>query len=192
MILRNAKVAKYCDNTMAEKEEVDIDSQNDMTKYSGSSQICDKEMVVDNTNKEVLNMMPVMFSHLEEKLAENQKQLIESQENPKISMKNSLKESVDKIEKAMKCLEDRMNIKVIQQREELNVEIQEVEDRMIQRTMEETDWVKEYVDNSMIQRIEIVKSGMSEITRQFDRRFKEIDEVEARNSERYKTLEEKI
>ena len=33
---------------------------------------------------------------------------------------------------------------------------------------------------------------MSEITRQFDRRFKEIDEVEARNSERYKTLEEKI
>ena len=66
-------------------------------------------------------------------------------------MNDSLKDSVDKIEEAIKCLEDRKNIKVIQQREELNVEIQEVEDRMIQRTMEETDWVKEYDDNSMTQ-----------------------------------------
>ena len=46
---------------------------------------------------------------------------------------------------------------------------------MVQRTMEETDWVKEYVDNSMTQRIEIVKSGMSETTRQFDRKCMEID-----------------
>ena len=80
MIFRNAKVVKNSDNTMAEREEVDIDSQNDMTEYSGSqkldsSQICDKEIGVDSTNKEVINMMHVMFSHLEEKLAENQKQL---------------------------------------------------------------------------------------------------------------------
>ena len=92
----------------------------------------------------------------------------------------------------MKCLEDRMNIKVIEQREELNVEKQEVDDRMILRKMEETDWVKEYVDNTMTQRIKVVKSGMSDIRRQFDRRFKKIDEIEARNSKLYYTVEDKI
>ena len=185
IILRNAKVVKHSDNTMAERGEFDIDNQKDMTQYSGSqmldsSQICDKEVGVDSTNKEVLNMMHVMFSHLEEKLAENQKQLkesqermsinleeklaenqksqermcnhleeklIESQENLKISMNNSLNDSVEKIEEAMKCLEDRKNINVTQQREEFNVKVQEVEDRMIQRKMKETDWVIEYVDN---------------------------------------------
>ena len=63
---------------------------------------------------------------------------------------------------------------------------------MIQRTIEETDWMKECVDNSMTQRIEVVKSGISEVARQFDRRFQEEDEVEARNNERYKVLNEKI
>ena len=63
---------------------------------------------------------------------------------------------------------------------------------MIQRTMEELDWMKEYVDSSMTQRIEVIKSGTSELARQFDRRFQELDKVETRNNEKYKILEEKV
>jgi len=142
----------------------------------------------------------MMSSNLEEKLIESQEKmgskleekLIESQENLKMSVNNSLKESLGKMEKTMKCLEDRINEKIEKQKVKLNVEILEVEDRMTQRIMEETDWMKEYVDNSMTQHIEVVKSGISEVARQFDRRFQEVDEVEARNNEKYKVLEEKI
>jgi hypothetical protein len=142
----------------------------------------------------------MMSSNLEEKLIESQEKmgskleekLKESQENLKMSVNNSLKESLGKMEETMKCLEDRINEKIEEQKVELNVEIQEVEDRIIQRTMEETDWMKEYVDNSMTQRIEVIKSGISEVARQFDRRFQEADKGEARNNEKYKVLEEKI
>ena len=102
----------------------------------------------------------------------------ECQESLKTSMDNSIKESVDKIELAMKCLEDRIDIKITKQKEEFNVEILEVEDRMIKRTMEETDWVKEYVDNSMTQRVEIIKSGISETNRRYENKFKEIAEAD--------------
>ena len=44
----------------------------------------------------------------------------------------------------------------------------------------------------MTQRIKIVKSSMFETNRQYDRKFREIDEAQARNSERYNTLEEKV
>ena len=44
----------------------------------------------------------------------------------------------------------------------------------------------------MTQRIEVDKSGISEVARHFDRRFQEVDEVEARNNEKYKVLEEKM
>ena len=44
----------------------------------------------------------------------------------------------------------------------------------------------------MTQRIEVDKSGISEVARHFDRRFQEVDEVEARNNEKYKVLENKI
>ena len=102
MILRNAKVVKHSEDTIAEREEFDIDSQKVMTQYSGSqmldsSKICDKEMGVDSTNKEVLNMMHVMFSHSEEKLAENQKQLKESQERMSKNLEEQLKESQERM-----------------------------------------------------------------------------------------------
>ena len=165
MILRNTKVVIHSEDTMAEREEFDVDSQKDMMQDSDrqmydNSQIREREMGVDGANKEVLSMMHAMFNHLEEKLAENQNELrksqekmssnleeklaesqnklIECQENLKISMNNSLKDSVEKIEESMECLEERTNGKIIEQKVEFNVIIQEVEDRMIQRTMEET------------------------------------------------------
>ena len=101
-------------------------------------------------------------------------------------------ESQEKIEETMKCLEERINDKIKEQKVEFDIEIQEVENRMIQRTMEELDWMKEYVDSSMTQRIEVIKSGTSELARQFDRRFQELDKVETRNNEKYKILEEKV
>jgi len=44
----------------------------------------------------------------------------------------------------------------------------------------------------MSQRIEVLKSGISEVARRLDRIYQEVDEVEARNNEKYKVLEEKI
>ena len=63
MRLRNNKVIhKESEDTMVQRGEFDIDSQEDMTQRSdeqipGSSQISDKETGVDNSNKQMLNMM---------------------------------------------------------------------------------------------------------------------------------------
>ena len=68
MIRRSSKVI-YKSETMAAREEIDIDSQEDMTQYSdeqipGNSQI--EDISGDNSNKEVINMMHAMFNKLEE------------------------------------------------------------------------------------------------------------------------------
>jgi len=60
---------------MAAREEIDIDSQEDMTQYSdeqipGNSQIEDISGV--KSNKEVMDMMHAMFSKLDENM-ENRK-----------------------------------------------------------------------------------------------------------------------
>ena len=173
MILRSAKIVKNRQDIMAESDDVNIDSQMDITQKSDrevedSPQVSEKVTNDDSANKEILNMMHAMFNQLrenqekmsnslEEKLKENQIELIKSQENLKISMNNSLKDSLEKIEETMKCLEERTNDKIIEQKVESNVKIQEVEDIMIQRTMEETDWMKEYIDSSMTQRTEVIK-----------------------------------
>ena len=193
MILRSAKIVKNRQDIMAESDDVNIDSQMDITQKSDKEiednpQVSEKVTSDDSANKEFLKMMHAMFNQLrenqekmsnslEEKLKENQIELIKSQENLKISMNNSLKDSLEKIEETMECLEDRTNGKIIEQKVEFNVKIQELEDRMIQRTMEETDWMKEYIDSSMTQRTEVIKSGISEVARQFDRRFQELDKV---------------
>ena len=122
MILRNAKVVKHSDNTMAEREEVDIDSQNDITENSGSqkldsSQICDKEMGVDSANKEVLNMMHVMFSHLEENLAAYQKQLKESQERMSKNIEDTLAEN----QKSQERMSNNLEQKIIESQENLKI-----------------------------------------------------------------------
>ena len=113
MIHRSSKVV-YKSETMAAREEIDIDNQEDMTQYSdeqipGNSQI--EDISGENSNKEVMNMMHAMFSKLEEnmekmnnKLDENQvkmsnkldEKINEYQKNLKISMINSIKGSVDK------------------------------------------------------------------------------------------------
>ena len=70
MILRNFKVINKSD-TMAAREEIDIDSQEDMTQYSdeqipGNSQI--EGISGSNSNKEVMDMMHAMFSKLDENI----------------------------------------------------------------------------------------------------------------------------
>ena len=62
MIMCNAKLINKSEDTMAQRGEFDNDSQEDMTQrideqIPGSSQISDKETGVDNSNKQMLNMM---------------------------------------------------------------------------------------------------------------------------------------
>ena len=104
MILRSSKVINKSENTMAAREEIDIDRQEDMTQYSeeqfpGNSLINDKERSGDNLNKEMLNKMHAMFSKLEEyqekmnsKLEENIKKM-----NSKLEEKLSNKLEVKKL-----------------------------------------------------------------------------------------------
>ena len=116
MILRNAKVIKKSEDTIAQREEFDIDSQEDITPRSDdqnleSSEISDKEIDVDNSNKEMLNMMQVMFSNLEEKLAENQKQLKENQERMNINLEEKLAENQKNQERMSINLEEKPKIR---------------------------------------------------------------------------------
>ena len=145
---------------MAESEEVNIDSQMDITQKSDrevedNSQIIEKITSAYSANKDMLNMMHTMFSHLEEKLIANQEKisnslegklrenqekmnsleekLLENQEKMSNSLEVKFMESQEKIEEAMKCLEERINDKIKEQKVEFNIEIQEVENRKIGR-----------------------------------------------------------
>ena len=85
MILRNTKIVKNRQDIMAESEEVNIDSQMDITQKSDrevedNSQIIEKITSAYSANKDMLNMMHTMFSHLEEKLIENQEKISNSLE----------------------------------------------------------------------------------------------------------------
>ena len=65
---------------MAAREEIDIDSQEDMTQYSveqipGNSQI--EDISGDNSNKEVMDMMHAMFNKIDENQEKKSKNLQE-------------------------------------------------------------------------------------------------------------------
>ena len=107
-------------------------------------------------------------------------------------MTNSLKESIGKMKDTMKILEDRIDKKIEDQKVEIDLDIQEVEERLVRKTMEETDWLKGYMDTSITQRSEVIKAGITEMARQVDRRFQEMEKIEARYNEKYEALEDKI
>jgi len=105
MILRSSKVV-YKSETMAAREEIDIDSQEDMTQYSdeqipGNSQI--EDISGDNSNKEVMNMMHAMFSKLEE----NQK----NQERMNSKLEENIKKMNSKLEEK---LSNKLEVKIIE------------------------------------------------------------------------------
>ena len=90
---------------MAAREEIDIDSQEDMTQYSdkqipGNSRI--EGISGNNSNKEVMDMMHTMFSKLDENSMKMSNKLDEKinecQENIKI-MFNKLEQNQENIKK---------------------------------------------------------------------------------------------
>ena len=78
----------------------------------------------------------------------------------------------------MKILEDRIDKKIEDKKVEIYLDIQEVEDRLVRKIMEETDWLNGYMDTSMTQRSEVIKADITEMARQIDRRFQEMEKIE--------------
>ena len=97
---------------MAKRGEFDIDNQEDMAQRSdeqipGNSQISDKETGVDNSNKEMLNMMHAMFSKLEENQEKMNINLEEKLKENQEKMNSNLEERMfSKLEKINKMVED--------------------------------------------------------------------------------------
>jgi hypothetical protein len=118
MILRSSKVI-YKSETMAAREEIVIDSQEDMTQYSdeqipGISQIIDKETSGDNLNKEMLNMMHDMFNKLEEYQEKMNSKLEENQKNQE-RMNSKLEENIKKMNnKLEEKLSNKLEVKIIE------------------------------------------------------------------------------
>ena len=124
MILRSSKVV-FKSETMAERVEIDIDSQEDMTQYSdeqipGNSRI--EDISGDNSNKEVMNMMHAMFSKLEEnqknqermnnKLEENMEKTNNKLDENQVKMSNKLDEKINECQENIKIMNNKLEVKM--------------------------------------------------------------------------------
>ena len=71
----------------------------------------------------------------------------------------------------MTSLEERIESKIENQAEEYSVGIQELENRILKLTNEETGKIKDYVGNSVSQRLEGVKDDLRNLATQVDNKL---------------------